>query len=64
MFVVGVCKNSLRLLRGISCYSTKSLNIVFFGSDAISVPTLQLLYNDSIFEDGLINKLEVWIDKE
>lgn len=47
-------------------YSTKSLNVVFFGSDSISNPTLQLLYSDYLREDGLVNKLEVrllfWCD--
>lgn len=42
-----------------AAYSTKSLNVVFFGSDSISNPTLQLLYSDYLREDGLINKLEV-----
>lgn len=37
----------------------KSLNVVFFGSDSISNPTLQLLYSDYLREDGLVNKLEV-----
>ena len=45
-----------------SFYSTKSLNLVFFGSDAVSNPTLQLLYNDYLREDGLINKLEVFFE--
>ena len=47
--------------RNVSCafYSTKSLNVVFFGSDAVSNPTLQLLFSDYLREDGLINKLEV-----
>ena len=40
-------------------YSTKELNVVFFGSDAVSNPTLQLLYSDYLREDGIINKLEV-----
>lgn len=40
-------------------YSTKELNVVFFGSDAVSNPTLQLLYSDYLREDGVINKLEV-----
>lgn len=40
-------------------YSTKNLNVVFFGSDSVSNPTLQLLYSDYLREDGLINKLEV-----
>ena len=40
-------------------YSTKSLNVVFFGSDAVSNPTLQLLYNDYLRDDGLIKNLEV-----
>ena len=40
-------------------YSTKSLNVVFFGSDAVSNPTLQLLFSDYLREDGLINRLEV-----
>ena len=47
-------------------YSTKSLNVVFFGSDSISNPTMQLLYSDYLREDGLVNKLEVrllfWCD--
>ena len=47
-------------------YSTKSLNVVFFGSDSISNPTLQLLYSDYLREDGLVNRLEVrllfWCD--
>lgn len=47
---------------GKSFYSTKSLNLVFFGSDAVSNPTLQLLYNDYLREDGLINKLEVFFE--
>ena len=64
MFAVGVCKKSISLLKEAASYSTKSLNLVFFGSDAVSLPTLQLLYNDSVLEDGLINKLEVGIDKE
>lgn len=42
-----------------AAYSTKSLNVVFFGSDSISNPTLQLLYSDYLREDGLVNKLEV-----
>lgn len=42
-----------------AAYSTKSLNVVFFGSDSISNPTLQLLYSDFLREDGLVNKLEV-----
>ena len=44
-------------------YSTKQLNVVFFGSDSVSNPTLQLLYSDFIREDGLINKLEVSLKK-
>ena len=52
-----------RVLRRFSvskaAYSTKSLNVVFFGSDSISNPTLQLLYSDFLREDGLVNKLEV-----
>ena len=33
--------------------------MVFFGSDAVSNPTLQLLYSDYLREDGIVNKLEV-----
>lgn len=40
-------------------YSTKNLSVVFFGSDSVSNPTLQLLYSDYLREDGLIKKLEV-----
>ena len=51
--VYRVCKSQCMF------YSTKELNVVFFGSDAVSNPTLQLLYSDYLREDGIINKLEV-----
>lgn len=59
MFRLSRIRPLVHSLCGKSFYSTKSLNLVFFGSDAVSNPTLQLLYNDYLREDGLINKLEV-----
>lgn len=50
----------ITLKQGIKAfYSTKGLSVVFFGSDTVSNPTLQLLYNDYLREDGLIKQLEV-----
>ena len=51
--------NKLKTTVNKAFYSTKQLNVVFFGSDNVSNPTLQLLYSDYVREDGLINKLEV-----
>lgn len=61
MFRLSRIRPLVHTICGKSFYSTKSLNLVFFGSDAVSNPTLQLLYNDYIREDGLINKLEVFL---
>ena len=52
--------NTLKTTAYKAFYSTKQLNVVFFGSDTVSNPTLQLLYSDFIREDGLVNKLEVF----
>ena len=52
--------NTLKATAHKAFYSTKQLNVVFFGSDTVSNPTLQLLYSDFIREDGLVNKLEVF----
>ena len=60
MFAVLPLKKISRSIITKAYYSTKSLNVVFFGSDTVSNPTLQLLYNDYLREDGLINKLEVF----
>lgn len=59
MFRLSRARSLVNTFCGKSFYSTKSLNLVFFGSDAVSNPTLQLLYNDYLREDGLINKFEV-----
>ena len=61
MFRLSRIRPLVHTICGKSFCSTKSLNLVFFGSDAVSNPTLQLLYNDYIREDGLINKLEVFL---
>ena len=61
MFRLSRIRPLVHTICGKSFYSTKSLNLAFFGSDAVSNPTLQLLYNDYIREDGLINKLEVFL---
>ena len=61
MFAVLPFKKISRSFITKAYYSTKSLNVVFFGSDTVSNPTLQLLYNDYLREDGLINKLEVFV---